>query len=86
MVKTIYTQTSEKIKKLVENLDFAFTKVSPISTCIPTLIASFATYFTTDLGPDSFELPFPTMWQVHQTSTAFYFLFKADFESDHVCI
>lgn len=61
-LKAIYTQTSEKIKKIGGILDFALAKFTPISTTIPAFIASFVAYFTTELGTDAFELPFPTMW------------------------
>lgn len=57
-LKTIYSETGGKIRKLVDVLDLAFTKISPILTTAPIAIASFIAYFTTDLGADALELPY----------------------------
>lgn len=62
ILNTIYTQTDEKIKKLVEMLNFAMANMTPILVTLPTFIGSFVAYFTTDLGADALELPLPTMW------------------------
>lgn len=60
-LKTIYTQTSEKIKNLVETSYLALIKITPAGVTIPAFITSFVAYYTAGLGADAFELPFP-MW------------------------
>lgn len=55
-------QSVRKITKFAQILDFAFIKIDPVFFNIPICIVSFAAYFTTDLGMNALELPFPTMW------------------------
>lgn len=59
--KPLYTEISQKVGKWIEFLDFACLKVTPLLCVNSALIASFSTYFTTDLGAAAFELPLP-MW------------------------
>lgn len=56
---TMYTKTSEKLKKLLKILDIACLKITPTLTIWPPSIISYITYFATDLGESAFELPLP---------------------------
>lgn len=60
--QTTYKQASEKIKKLAKYSHFALLRLMLVTTALPISTNSFVTYLTTDMGPDSFELPFPIMW------------------------
>lgn len=61
-LKTIYTQTSEKIKKHVGICNTALIKVTAVATTMPPALGCFVAYFTTDVGADVFELPHTSMW------------------------
>lgn len=56
---SIYTDTAEKIQQRIDIFTFGMQKLTPILMILPKFIISFCTYFTTDLGPDAFELPIP---------------------------
>lgn len=60
-LKIVYAQTSQKMEKWIETLDFAFIKGMPIASIWPALIVSLIKYFTTDLGDAALELP-SAMW------------------------
>lgn len=57
----LYTKISRKVGKWIQFLDFVCLKVTPLLCVNSSLIASYLTYFTTDLGETAFELPLP-MW------------------------
>lgn len=61
---TIYTQTNEKIEKMVETMNFWLVKLTAPFCTIPTILGSFITFYTSNLGADAFELPLATMWYV----------------------
>lgn len=61
-LKTIYAQSGKRIKKFAENVNLGFAKLTPTCTVLPIFFGSLANYFTTDLGADALELPYPTMW------------------------
>lgn len=61
-LKTIYTQTSDKIRRMSDVFDSIFVKMTAAYLTIPIFVGSFITYFTTELGADAFKLPFPSMW------------------------
>lgn len=56
--RAIYEKTSQNVEKLSETI-IATMRVSFHVLIWPAFIASFLNYFTTDLGADGFELPFP---------------------------
>lgn len=57
--KLIYREINEKIERKCKRISVYVIKVWPLCNVAPTFIMSFATYFTTDLGSDAFELPLP---------------------------
>lgn len=61
---------------------FALAQMTPVCVTVPTFLASFVTYWTTDLGTDAFELPLPTMWLV-SSSFQCPFSFSLNCWNDH---
>lgn len=56
--QTIYKKSIEKIEKFSKQFYFIYAQCSPIGVVLPSFLMSFFLYFTTDLGRDSFQLPF----------------------------
>lgn len=56
-----FSKTDRKIERLSKKTFDLLLKIVMHFVMLPTSIASFATYFITDSGSDSFELPIP-MW------------------------
>lgn len=56
-------KTSRQVERLSRIIFLLFVKIALQLVMIPKCIASFSTYFMTDLGPDSFDLPAP-MWYI----------------------
>lgn len=56
----------EKANQLAETwskmIDFAIVHVSVPTIIFPKAIVSFFIYYTTEAGPDAFELPIPVWW------------------------
>lgn len=50
-----------QVEKWTEMLDFIFSKIMFYGTAIPMPIFCFYLYYTTDLGPNAFQSPFP-LW------------------------
>lgn len=61
MSKMIYTKTNGKIHKTARILNILLVGMSPFLTIVPPVLVSMVTFFTTDLGADALQLPFP-MW------------------------
>lgn len=59
--RAIFYQTNRLVEKCSRIIILVVTKITPLCWLAPQTIASFVTYFTTDLGNDAFELPV-TMW------------------------
>lgn len=59
--RAMYNHTHKNMKKWIRIMDFAFFMVTPVVCISPTMIMSFITYFTTDLGESAFKLAIP-MW------------------------
>lgn len=63
--KAIYTSTARKVQQRMDLFTLVMQKLTPILMMLPKFIISFCSYFTTDLGPDAFELPIPKWWVLH---------------------
>lgn len=59
--KIIYIETVEQSEIGSEIVDFVIAKCIPVAFMLPKPILSYFKYFTTDAGPDAFELTFP-LW------------------------
>lgn len=59
--RKLFYRTDQRVEHLNKVVFSAVFKVSLQVVMVPNFIGSFATYFTTDMESDSFELPFP-MW------------------------
>ena len=57
--KKMYKKTNRLVEKLCKIAYFIIVKVSAPCLAIPKALLSFFMYFTTDLGPNAFELPIP---------------------------
>lgn len=57
--KKSFIKINHLVEKCSETIYFAVVKVSPQCVIYPKFIISYMLYFATDLGRDSFELPFP---------------------------
>lgn len=60
-LQTLYTVTSHRIQKWITALHCFYVFVAPALSTVPSFLASFHAYFTTDLGSDAFEFVNP-MW------------------------
>ena len=56
----MYEKTDRLVEKISKIIEILIVYVSPPSFVLPNAVYSYFVYFTTDLGPDAFELPFPT--------------------------
>lgn len=61
--QTIYKKFNQKTEKITSIINSAAIKILYPNILMPTLIASFYAYFTTDLGNDAFQLPFPYWYE-----------------------
>lgn len=68
----MYEKTNRLTEKISKIMLFAIVYVSVPGFVLPTGIYCFFKYFTTDLGPDAFELPIP-VWYVAILSILYYF-------------
>lgn len=59
----LFNKTNRQVENVGEILIIVIAKVSLPCATLPKLLTCFFAYFITDLGNDSFELPFP-MWFV----------------------
>ena len=57
--RLLFFETNRKVEKLSEMIVFVIMKIALQCSILPKCIASIVDYFITDLGRDSFELPFP---------------------------
>lgn len=57
--KVIYDGINENIQKMDQIIGFLIMKFVFPCVIFSKFITSYLAYFTTDLGSDSFELPFP---------------------------
>lgn len=60
--KSIYDDANKSIEKWIKRVHFVIVNVTLFCYIAPRPIISFIKYFTTDLGFDAFELPFPVLW------------------------
>lgn len=58
---TMYVNINQQIEKFSEIICLVMGKAAPIFFVVPQFVVSFVKYFTTDLGPDAFELSM-LMW------------------------
>lgn len=63
--KEIYQKSNQQVEKWSKFLKFALLNVTVHCMIWLTAIISYFTYFTTDLGRDSFDLPFYAWWRWH---------------------
>lgn len=56
-----YNKSNQSIQKWIKILRIVSLVMTPMLIVLPVAILSYVTYFTTDLGGGSFELPTP-MW------------------------
>lgn len=61
--KAMYEKTNRLVEKISKFISFVIVYVSIPAFVLPKAIYCLFIYYTTDLGPDSFELPIPT-WYV----------------------
>lgn len=59
--KPIYLETHRLVEKICKIMTFVLLNVTVPSFVIPKAILCLSLYFTTDLGPDAFDLPLP-LW------------------------
>lgn len=53
----------QNAQQWIEILNIALVKATPICVMFPQFIISFYVYFTTNLGNDAFEMPFPVWYE-----------------------
>lgn len=75
-LRTLYSETDERIQKWIKIVHVALVKVAPVFCVLPPSIVSYVTYVTTDLGNQAFELPVP-MWFPLDTKTPIGYLLGA---------
>lgn len=56
-----YLNTNRQVERLSEIISMVVVRISLQCFMLPKCMVSFAVYFFTDSGSDSFELPFP-LW------------------------
>lgn len=59
--KAIYAETNRQVEKWSKFIILGIAKVTPFFLVWPKFVVSLVTYFTTDLGSDALELPFPML-------------------------
>lgn len=57
--REIYEKINKKVEKWTEVLYFGLFKVTVPAALLPNCLWSFYIYFSTDLGRDAFNVPFP---------------------------
>lgn len=55
----MYLEFNEQIERNCKCINEYVIKIWPLCNVLPTFVISFVDYFTTDAGPDAFELPLP---------------------------
>lgn len=58
--KSIYERTNEATEKICKIMQIIIIHIAVPGFVLPKAFYCFFLYFATDLGPDAFELPFPT--------------------------
>lgn len=62
--KAVHEETNRRVEKISRILHVATGVVCPQFVVWPKFLGCFAIYFTTDVGSEAFELPFP-MWYAY---------------------
>lgn len=75
--KEIYENAHTFVEKCCSIIFTAFVKITFPSVTIPFLIVCYVLYFTTDIGSDAFQLPFPAWYEnfqieIYNKSSMFY--------------
>lgn len=61
--RVAYIETNNRVEKWCKIADFILARFISIAFMLPKPILSYFMYFTTNLGPDAFELTFPVWYK-----------------------